>query len=223
MPRSKARLVAATTARTDIAPGTPEEAYQAINSAKMLWGFRLRDVDSWQDVIERWTNTKPEAWKRIPEDGEKYGSPRRMIETELETDYEQFKEFVRIVLGTKYAALIDEPLSTHGGKRNEWGRNGKPKNQDYLDNLDSGKKQQGTSSAYLRQRIKDEYPDELENIGNGKKYKTVKEAAREMGMVTREIRYSLPDDPEAAGRYLAQRVDREWGAAMVETYMKEIA
>src|SRR5262245_7307247 len=113
---SPARVLAATTAKDQIAAGSPEEAFQAVNLAKMLWGFRLRDVDAWQEVIERWA-AEPPAWERIPEDDIPYGSPRRMIEIELDVDYVQFKEFIRIVLGQRYAALIEEHIHNRRGPR----------------------------------------------------------------------------------------------------------
>lgn len=217
------RMAAATTAQTDIDKGTPEEAYQAINRAKMLWGFRLRDVDSWNEVIERW-NHEPKAWLRIPDTDHPYGSPRRMIEAELDVDYDQFKEFVRIVLGTKAVALIDEPSQGHGGNRNPWGASGKPDNQGYARNLDSEQtKARGNTEAYLRQRILAERPDALDEIGKGKTYSTVNEAARKLGIkADRERLCVYKDDPAAAGRYMAQRTDRDWFMAFVDAYMASL-
>lgn len=225
MPRlTPARALAATTSKDQIEPGSPEEAYQAINRAKMLWSFRRRDVDSWQEVINRWA-VKPEAWNRIPEDSTPYRSPRRMIETELEADYDQFKEFVRIVLGEAYAAKIDEPYDTHGGNRNPEGNNQYMETgQGYVHNLDQKEdKQRGTNKAYLRKRIAEDHPDALEEIGKDRKYKTVYEAARCLGLAQDRKRMCIyEDDPAAAGRYLAQRVDNEWMLACYDAFMKSL-
>lgn len=221
MPKlTPARALAATTSKDQIEPGTPEEAYQTINRAKMLWNFRRRDVDSWQEVINNWA-AKPEAWNRIPEDRKPYGSPRPMIETELDTDYEQFKAFVRIVLGETYAAKIDEPYRDSPG--NPTGANQHTDRNPYVRKDSSEEKQYGNTTAYLRQRIADEHPDALDNIGKGKEYKTVNEAARKLGVIPERVRLCMYiDDPAAAGRYLAQRVDREWFDTLIDAYYKSI-
>ena len=45
-------------------------------------------------------------------------------------------------------------------------------------------------------------------------------AAVEAGF--RKRKFQLPDDPAAAGRYLAQRVDRAWFDALIDSYYKAI-
>lgn len=220
MPASQARVIAATTAEKDIRPGTPEEAFQAVNLAKMLWGFRLRDVDSWQEVIEKWT-TNPPAWKRIPDEKNPYDSPRAMIEAELEVNYDQFKEFIRIVLGQKYAALIDEPLEKPGGKKNPEGHN-QYSNGGHPHVHKGDQKSYGTGQEYLRRLILKERPEVLDEIGKGKKYKTVHEAARKTGLINVPDRYHIPSDPEAAARFLEKKVDKEWRLCLVDEIMKAI-
>ncbi len=83
-------------------------------------------------------------------------SPRRMIEAELDTDYDQFKEFVRIVLGTKYAALIDEPYRDGPGAPD--GNQNASKNKAYVRTDSCEDKPYGNNSAYLRP-IFDNYQD----------------------------------------------------------------
>jgi hypothetical protein len=45
-------------------------------------------------------------------------------------------------------------------------------------------------------------------------------AAIEAGF--RKRKFQLPDDPQAAGRYLAQRVDRAWFDTLIDSYYKSI-
>jgi hypothetical protein len=216
-----ARRTAAVSARTEIDPGTPEEAYQAVNLAKMLWGFRLRDIDAWQSVIERWTSQDVPAWERIPEVGEAYGSPRRMIEAELEVDYDQFKEFIRIVLGQKYAAMIEKPLQDGpGGNNNPLGINQYVNGgQCYDHNIDHSPKARGTSQEYLRQRILKEDSAALDKIGKGREYKSVSDAAIKLGIIPEQPRLHVyADNPVAAGHYFAKRVDEEWMQVMMDAY-----
>jgi hypothetical protein len=172
-------------------------------------------------VIEHWTSGDVPAWMLIPEDDEPYKSPRRMIEEELKVDYDQFKEFIRIVLGHKYVALIDEPTGKRGGQKgsinNPNGNNQYHKvDESYVRTIHPKQKQAGNSREHLRRLILAEHPEALDEIGKGKQYKTVTEAARKLGIVSREVRYSLPDDPQAAARYLAQRVDKAWLQCLIE-------
>ena len=220
-----ARMTAATSARTEIDPGTPEEAYQAVNLAKMLWGFRLRDIDAWQSVIERWTSGDVPAWERIPEEGQTYGSPQRMIEEELQVDYHQFKEFVRIVLGQKYAAMIEKPIQDQDGVikgtvHNPLGNNQYSKvDNRHENNGYPPERQRGTSTEYLRQRLLKEHPEALDQIGKGREYKTVTEAATKLGIVPERGRLQVySDNPIGAGQYFAERVDEEWMNAMFSAY-----
>jgi hypothetical protein len=81
-------------------------------------------------------------------------------------------------------------------------------------------KQYGTNKAYLLERLPDEV---VANIGKGKQFKTVHEAARKTEVINVPQRYSLPSDPIAAAHYLFKHVDREWIAAMVEEFMKVLA
>jgi hypothetical protein len=75
-------------------------------------------------------------------------------------------------------------------------------------NQNTEKLRPGESSDYLTARIARDRPDILERMKTGE-FGSVREAAIEAGIVNAKPRYSLPDDPQAAGRYLAPRVDRE--------------
>lgn len=80
---------------------------------------------------------------------------------------------------------------------------------------------QGTSADYLTARIARDHPSIYDGMLRGE-YRSVRQAAIEAGIVNSKTRYSLPDDPIAAGRYLAQRVDKEWFLTMVHEYMEAI-
>ena len=220
--QSTARAIAATTKRTDIAPGTPEEAYQAINRAKMLWDFRQRDVDSWRDVIDRWSTT-PKAWKRIPEDSKPYGTARKMIEAEVCENYQAFYMFVEAVLGTEWAMkLADNYAERPGGNNNPQGINQYSDGQPYAHKVDHDDSKYGTRKVYLSERIAKEYPEQAANIGKGKEFRTITEAAKKLGIIKDRPRVTIyTDDPEDAGRYLAGKVDNDWMVDMYEAYVKE--
>lgn len=101
---------------------------------------------------------------------------------------------------------------------------GRPPKTDKLDNYQVYTAEQmggGTSADYLTARIARDRPDILEDMKQGK-YRSVRQAAIEAGIVTPSTRYSLPDDPQAAGRYLAQRVGRAWFDTLIDAYYKAI-
>jgi hypothetical protein len=79
----------------------------------------------------------------------------------------------------------------------------------------------GTSEDYLAGRIARDRPDILEDMKQGK-YRSVRAAAIEAGIVKAKPRFSVSDDPEAAGKYFAGRVDREWMEAMLDAFYSNI-
>lgn len=93
--------------------------------------------------------------------------------------------------------------------------NGRRDSNNYVYGNDRG-------ADYLTARIARDRPDILEDMKQGK-YRSVRQAAIEAGIVTPSTRYSLPSDPIAAAHYLAQRVDKEWLQTMVDELMKQIA
>lgn len=78
----------------------------------------------------------------------------------------------------------------------------------------------GTSAEYLTARIARDRPDILDDMKAGK-YRSVRQAAIEAGIVKPSQRLSVPRDPQAAGDYLAQRVDTEWFMRMVDAYYSQ--
>jgi len=79
----------------------------------------------------------------------------------------------------------------------------------------------GTSAAYTLARLKRDEPSLYERVKRGEL--SANAAAIEAGWRNPKTRYSLPDDPQAAGRYLAERVDREWFDMLIDTYYKAIS
>ena len=75
----------------------------------------------------------------------------------------------------------------------------------------------GTSASYLTARIARDRPDILERMKAGE-YRSVRAAAIDAGIVQPTTRYCLSDNPIAAGRYLARKVDRDWFDAMMDAY-----
>lgn len=127
MKTSQSRTTAATTPRDQIESGSPEEAYQAINRAKMLWSFRRRDIGDWKEVIDRWVK-EPKAWHRIPE-MKPYGTAKAMIEAEVCENYDAFVDFIKDIVDASYAAKIVDnhadrpgPKDTENRQRNDAGQ-----------------------------------------------------------------------------------------------------
>jgi hypothetical protein len=81
--------------------------------------------------------------------------------------------------------------------------------------------ERGTSADYLSVRLARDFPEIFDDLNAGK-YRSVRQAAIEAGIIHPRQRYSLPDEPQAAGRYLAQRVDKEWLLAMVDEALKAL-
>jgi len=78
---------------------------------------------------------------------------------------------------------------------------------------------QGNSADYLTARIQRDNPTIYERLRRGE-YRSVRAAAIDAGIVKPTVRYSLPSDPEAAGRYLAERVDEAWFIAVADAFYK---
>lgn len=79
--------------------------------------------------------------------------------------------------------------------------------------------QGGNNASYLTARIARDRPDILDEMKRGK-YRSVRAAAIDAGIVEPKQRYQLPTDPTAAGRYLSQRVDDAWMLELYDAYMK---
>ncbi len=92
-------------------------------------------------------------------------------------------------------------------------------NQYSLDTLQcnvSTPSKQGNSVDYTIRRLKRDAPELAQQVIRGEL--SANAAAIKAGF--RQPKYQLPDDPQAAGRYLAQRVDREWFDTLIDAYYK---
>ena len=112
-----------------------------------------------------------------------------------------------------------KPLVEHGSEYTKAGGRGKK----LVDNCQLVSSEKGgNDTEYLTARIARDRPDILEEMKQGK-YKSVRAAAIDAGIVdpNKTKRFQLPTDPAAAGKYMAQRVDKEWALMFIDAFMKE--
>lgn len=97
-------------------------------------------------------------------------------------------------------------------------KRGRPSRENKVDNYQL-KHDGGTDPRYLEARIERDRPDILARLDAGE-FRSVRAAAIEAGIIDpdKSKRYSLPADPEAAARYLRERVDEDWLVAMLEAW-----
>ncbi len=112
------------------------------------------------------------------------------------------------LLGIEWAKRIADNYADKPGAPE--GNQNAAKNNSYARNYCFEEKQRGNSKAYLLERLPE---DVVAEIGEGKRFKTVHEAARKTGVIAVPSRYYIPSDAASAGRYLAQRVKSNWQMA----------
>jgi hypothetical protein len=78
-------------------------------------------------------------------------------------------------------------------------------------------KTQGTSQGYLLGRIKRDFPGEELNIGKGKKYKSARAAAIELGIIKDKAMIALPGEPEVLANNLKSKCDVDYLNEMAES------
>lgn len=230
MQRDDALFKSQTLSATDVEPGTPELAYMAARRMRVLWSARSHDLDGWRAAIEWMTpEGKPKAWEVLPSPDKPYGTARAFIEAEVHPDFDRLYFYVNEMLGSEWAKRIannygDRPGPKEGTvnnpNRDESGRFATGDTHNPYAHKDYGSESKyGTRASYLLERLS---PEDAAEIGEGRKYRTVYEAARKTGIVKdRGQRLCMyADDPEAAGRYLAERVDAEWMLACYDAFMK---
>lgn len=157
-------------------------------------------------------------------------------QTRREVEFRRFSDFVAAHppegLGTSTQALSS--ICQHSGDNEALdllaqamaGERGAPKgnknalktNDNNINNSFERESPTGTSAVATIRRLAKDAPELHALVIAGELSPNA--AAIEAGF--RKRKFQLPDDPEAAGRYLAQRVDKEWFMAMVDTYMKSI-
>lgn len=107
------------------------------------------------------------------------------------------------------------------GNSNAWAGDTITKNESYNCNDGFSHNTRGNNEEYLTARIARDRPGILTDMHEGK-YRSVRAAAIEAGIVKPVKRFSLPDTPEEAGKYLAERVGEEWIKAMLDSYYRQI-
>lgn len=190
----------ATVGSIDNKPPDKAAAHRAI----VLRNSWQRADTSWQQWQEQLANAmKERIWEKYPND-----APAGDLTTLLE----------KLDIDPKFALsrekFSDRPLLANGGDR---------RSEEFQSNNCNTEKieDRGNNTDYLKARIARDKPEILRRFNAGE-YRSVRQAAIEAGIVNAKTRYSLPDDPVAAGRYLAQRVDKEWLLALVGELMKSI-
>lgn len=131
----------------------------------------------------------------------------QFCENRLQKQPEDVEVTITLRMTTQARAEQPKELNGHGGSRKQAQGNNH--------NLDK----RGDSADYLTARIARDRPDILDGMKTGK-YRSVRAAAIDAGIVEPKQRYQLPTDPTAAGRYLAQRVDDAWMLELYDAYMK---
>ena len=174
----------------------PDKA--AAHRAVVLRNSWQRADTSWQQWQEQLASAmKERIWEQYPMD-----APAGDLTTLLE----------KLDIDPKFALsrekFSERPMGKHGGDRKST----------LYHNVDFPTEQQGTSADYTIRRLKRDAPDLAEQVIRGEL--TPNAAAIVAGF--RKRKFQLPGDPVAAGRYLAQRVDKEWLLAMVHEFMELI-
>jgi hypothetical protein len=161
----------------------------------------------------------------LPAQDNPFKTARAFIEAEVHPSYDKLFAYVEIMLGIEWAKRIadnvDDGPGAPQGNQNAAQNNRYAKNNPYAHkdcfshNGCFDAKQYGTSKTYLLEHLP---VDVVDQIGKGKKFKTVHEAARKTGLINVPLRYYIPSDPEAAAHYLVQRVDAAW----LDAFMAEL-
>lgn len=156
---------------------------------------------------------------------------RIVNQTKKPIEYKRFTDFVKDYppegLGTNMNALmslcrfhndieaVDLLASVTGTPGNPTGNNQHSGiNNNIMDSMPDTK--QGTSAAYTMRRLAKDFPAIHARVLAGEL--TPNKAALEAGF--RQPKLQLPEDPDAAGRYLAERVGNDWMIDMYEAYVK---
>lgn len=157
-------------------------------------------------------------------------------QTKQEVEFRRFRDFVSAHppegLGTNMQVLesicrhsgdneaLDLLVSIDAGKKGNLSGNNQYTSGN-VDNVNISTDRQsptGNSAAAALRRLAKDSPELHAQVIAGELSPNA--AAIEAGF--RKRKFQLPDDPVAAGRYLAQRVDKEWLLTLVDEFMKAI-
>lgn len=165
---------------------------------------------------------------------------RELQRTHEIVGFRNFRQFVESPppegLGTTINLLIDicqtyedteailmisqAETGTRGGNNNPNGLGGKSgkMDRDIVNvnniNIDNDRSTMGTATTYTMRRLAKDAPELLTNVLSGEM--TANAAAIKAGFRKRKMQ--VPEDAEAAGRYLAKRVDSQWLSDMLESF-----
>lgn len=170
-----------------------------------------RDAQYLRECLEEWR--KHELWKHFQLSWDMFceielNKPAEWIDLVLEGSNDHDPEEIRQAILRTQQGLVnklekllakakEQPLAEHGGDRSLVQ---KTVQQD--DNIMLP--QQGTSKEYLARRISRDHPEVLDEIGKGKKYRSVRQAAIAVGIVKPMISIQFP--PEESGSQIAGRL-----------------
>lgn len=201
----KERLIANTTPQTDHDIHSPVCAYQIVESLKTLWRSKSSQLKFWTRQLARLIENK--AWLLIPVD-EPYGDLETMMEKEVGCTVEEFVAFMKLV-------GIDNDLLISLAKQNPLDHPTPGPGRGHKSDPDTAKpvSKKGNSREYLARRLARDCPEVLDEIGKGKKYKSVRQAAIATGIVKPKV--TVQFDPSDSGGNIASKLyqklsDEQW-------------
>jgi DNA gyrase/topoisomerase IV subunit B len=155
--------------------------------AEMITIWREKELyrhfyDSWQEFLDDYIE-KPQAWVDHVLEGVELLGNSQPISTKdaLQASLEKAKA---------------NPIAANGQIGN-----GRPKSS--YDNI-IATTQQGTSQEYLARRLSRDHPEVLDEIGEGKRFKSVRQAAIATGIIKPKI--TVQFDPEETGSQIASKL-----------------
>lgn len=177
----------------------PEQA--AAHRAVVLRNSWRRADTSWQQWQEQLAHAMQDRiWEKYPNDAPAGNLTALLEKLDIDPHFALSRE-----------KFSDRPLGEHGGDR-------KSTLHCKVDLAPEQEVEYGNSADYTVRRLKRDAPELAEQVIRGELSPNA--AAIKAGF--RQRKYQLPGDPVAAGRYLAQRVDREWFDTLIDAYYKAI-
>ncbi|WP_143596786.1 hypothetical protein [Synechococcus sp. BDU 130192] len=156
--------------------------------AEMITTWKEKELykhffDTWDDFLADYIN-KPEDWVNNIVEGVNLLDQTQPIKAQD-------------ALEAVIAKAKSQPLAEHGGDRSLV-----QKTVQQGDNVTLIQK--GNNREYLTRRISRDHPEVLDEIGKGKKYRSVRQAAIAVGIVKEKIKIEFP--PEESGSQIAGRL-----------------
>ena len=211
---------------TDGAVLLQNDTYVSTLARALAEGQSLADVpglmkniiksDMWRDRIVRQTGQQA-TFKRFRDFVEAYPPEG------LRTTISMLIQICNTYGDMEAVAMIAQvEAGERGGNNNPEGKNQYVDKQVKVDiiNFDHEDKVtgDGTSTTYTMRRLEKDAPELHKAVVSGELSPNA--AALQAGF--RRRKFQMPDTPEAAGKYLAGRVDQSWFMAMVDSYYRHI-